>query len=137
MEYTQAYNLSTASNPTEVLYIGKHCRIDNLFLFCNKNATITMYVKEYLTTKDANRNRRTNTYYIYKDQKVYAGIQYNKFLTEYDFANRKWIPATHYPEIEFKFPNEFRLYITCETTNGEVDILCNITNLDNYKKRKI
>jgi len=136
MDYTQTYNLSTASNSTAVLYIGKHCKIEDLFLYCDSNATITMYIKEYLTSKDVNGNKRTNIYYIYKNQKLYAGMQYNKFLPEYDAANREWVPASHPPKLEFKLPYKFRLYVTCAGTGGTIDVLCNVKNLDPVRNQR-
>ena len=136
MDYTQTYNLSTATKPTAVIYLGKHCKIEDLFLYCNSNATITMYIKEYLTSKDVNGLRRTNTYYIYNGNKLYAGMQYNKFLPEYDAANREWVPANPPSKLEFKLPYKFRLYVTCAGTGGEIDVLCNVKNLDPIRNRK-
>ena len=68
MEYTKAYKLSTSGKADQVIYIGKHCKIENFFLFCEANASVSLYITEYLTTKGADGKRRTNTYYIFKDK---------------------------------------------------------------------
>ena len=131
MDYTKAYNLTTASNATEVLYRGHHCIIKDFFLFCKANATIDLYVTEYFTTKDSvGGGRRTKTYYIYKDFKLYAGQQSTKLLSEYDAANREWISSSPFSPLELHFSNDFRLYITCATTGGEVDVVCNLKGIN-------
>ena len=134
MEYTKAYKLSTSGKADQVIYIGKHCKIENFFLFCEANASVSLYITEYLTTKGADGKRRTNTYYIFKDKLVHKSEQYNQFLSHYDHTTKSWTPASFYPGLEFKFPHEFRLHVVCGKSGGKIDVMCNLTDMDKYKK---
>ena len=134
MKYTQAYNLSTSSDSNRVIYIGRHCKIEDFFLLCVTDASVSVYITEYLTSKGADGKRITNTYYLLKDKLVFKNEQYNKFLAHFDPKTKSWISASSYPNLEFKFRNEFRLHVSCSKTNGRVDVICNITDMEKYNK---
>ncbi len=118
MLQSKAYNLSVTSLPKVRLFRGKELELVSLYIYCSANSTFDLYFKESKSNVNS-----AKTYYIYKDEKLYAGKQYNKMLPEYDAALRDWIQETKFDPIKFNFPSTVELFFELKTTGGAADII--------------
>ena len=115
---SKGYNLSVTNFAKVRLFRGKELEIVSLYIQCLVNSTFDLYFKESKSNVNS-----AKTYYIYKDEKLYAGKQYNKILPEYDAAAREWIQETKFDPIKFSFHMETELFFELKTTGGAADII--------------
>tara|TARA_R100000781_G_scaffold50202_1_gene33267 strand:- start:392 stop:826 length:435 start_codon:yes stop_codon:yes gene_type:complete len=122
---TKMFNLTKASLSKQILARGKSFEISQLFINCKANATFSLYIIERTGRRAASDAAVNNTYYIYKDLRLYAGTQYNNLLGNYDAANREWVEQSSHPVLKFEFDVMCDLYAEIDTTGAEVDIIFN------------
>ena len=131
---SKTYNLSTASNASVVIAFGRKFEIEQFFLYCDGDGAFNLYIEEDTgrsVTKDADTIK--NTFYIYKKQKIYKGMQYNKLLSEYDAASRDTTISSERSKLYFHFNKLTRLYLTVEGTGCLADIIVNTKEYDYTK----
>ena len=124
MLQSKGYNLSVTNLPKVRLFRGKELELVSLYIYCSANSTFDLYFKESKSNVNS-----AKTYYIYKDEKLYAGKQYNKILPEYDAAAREWIQETKFDPIKFSFHMETELFFELKTTGGEADVIATINKI--------
>ena len=117
--------------------MGNNFELSQLLLYCDGDGAFNLYVEE--DTGRGVKGQATgtgtikNTFYIYKKQKIYKGMQYNKLLSDYDAANRETNLSSHDRNLRFKFSRFVRLYLTVEGTGCIADVILNITDYGNTK----
>lgn len=123
MLISKVYNLSVADLAKVRLFSGKGLEIDSLYIYCSANSTFDLYFTQY-------QDETTYTYYLYKDEKLYAGNQYNKLLPSYDAAAREWIPETNFNPLKFAFDKNTQLFFELKTTGGVADVIATINKIE-------
>ena len=124
---SKIYNLSTASNSSVVIVAGKQFDIEQFLLYCDGDGTFSMYLEEDTGRSiSADASTIKNTFYIYKQQKIYKGMQYNKLFSEYDAASRNTTIASERSKLYFNFNRFTKLYITLSGTGCVADAVINI-----------
>ena len=86
-----------------------------------------MYIDRYAGYSDTNGQVWTK-FYIYKDEELHQGIQYNRLLAYYDAKNRAWVEQSEHKPLVFNFTTPCKLVVEIDDTDatGEIDIICNL-----------
>jgi len=87
-----------------------------------------LYIVKYAKGYTKSEGVAHSTYYIYKNEPLFAGQQYNRFLASYNAANRTWIEQDQSSIINFEFDSECDLILQIAGTGGEVDVVYNISS---------
>jgi len=126
---TRTFTLFEAKKKKAVLATGRSFTIDQLFLYCEKRTTFSLYIELALGYRNNNTSPypAATPYYIYKDEPLYTGIQYNRLLGYYDAKNRAWVEQSEHKPLVFNFDVNAKLIAEIsDLDGGQVDILCNV-----------
>ncbi len=122
MLVSKVYNLSVADFAKARLFAGTELEIISLYIHCLANCTFDLYFTQL-------KDETTHTYYIYKDEKLYAGKQYNKILPEYDAATKEWVSETKFNPIKFSFDWNTNLFLELKVSGGQADVIASIDKI--------